>query len=41
VHGTVKRALELTRLLGTLPIVASLEEAAEQLDLQDGSSGAR
>jgi len=40
VQGTVKRALELTRMLGTLPIVASLEEAAEQLVLEDETSSA-
>ena len=36
VQGSVKRAFELTRVTGSLPIVANLEEAAERLSWQSG-----
>jgi anti-sigma B factor antagonist len=36
VQGSVKRALDLTRLTGSLPIVSNLEEAAKCLGRRSG-----
>jgi len=37
VQGSVKRAFELTRVTRALPVVSSLEEAAEQLSWEIGA----
>ncbi len=32
IHGSIKRVVELTKLIGFLPIVGSVEDAVNQLE---------